>query len=303
MPGAAMVKLLPFYRQWMIVPLLVVTSASAVRAQYTRSNEPAENNAAAARLHVEMVKTGLFLISGGGSNSVLRLSANGSIVVDGKTPASYDALVAETKKISDQPIRILINTDHHPEHTASNAKFQEDGTSILAQENVKRNLSTYNSQKAGITPPARTYDRGFTIHLGGIEAQLLHFGNAHTNGDTVVYFPNLKAVAVGDLFGVMPDPDYAAGGSLVEWGPVLDQILQLEFDTVIPGSGPVVGRAELESFRVKLGTLIFRATDLVKKGVQKDQLMARLKTDDLGWRLSYTGNQLDHFYAELTAAK
>jgi glyoxylase-like metal-dependent hydrolase (beta-lactamase superfamily II) len=278
----------------MFIILLAVTSISAVQAQYTHSNEPAEKNPAAAPLHVKMVKTGLFLISGGGSNSVLRLSANGSIIVDGKTPGSYEALLAEAKKISDQPIRILINTNHHPDHTATNAQFLEDGTNIVAQENAAKNLST---------PPTKTYDRELTIRVGGIEAELLHFGNAHTNGDTVVYFPNLKAVAVGDLFAAAPDPDYAAGGSLVEWGPVLDQILKLDFDTVVPASGSLVGRAELEAFRLKLGTLISRATELIGKGVPKNKLMAQLKTDDLGWRLSYTGSRLDHFYAELTSGK
>jgi cyclase len=294
-----MVTLLPVCRQWMFIVLLALTSIGAVRAQYTLSNEPAEKNPAATPLHVEMVKTGLFLISGGGSNSVLRLSANGSIIVDGKAPGSYEALLTEAKKISDQPIRIVINTDHHHDHTATNAEFLEDGTNIVAQQNAGKNLSTYNSGGAKIAPPTKTYDREFTIRLGGIEAQLFHFGNAYTNGDTVVYFPNLKAVAVGDLFAAVPDPDYAAGGSLVEWGPVLDQILKLDFDTVLPASGPLVGRAELEAFRIKLGTLISRAADLVRKGVPKNQLMAHLKTDDLGWRLSYTGSRLDDFYAEL----
>ena len=295
--------LLPFYRQWMFVVLLAVTSNGAVQAQYTRSNEPVEKNPAATPLRVEMVKTGLFLISGGGSNSVLRLSANGLIIVDGKAPGGYEALLTQAKKISDQPIRILINTDHHGDHTATNADFLEDGTNIIAQQNAGKNLSTYNSAAGKVTPPTKTYDREFTIRLGGIETQLLHFGNAHTNGDTVVYFPNLKAVAVGDLFAAVPDPDYAAGGSLVEWVPVLDQILKLDFDTVVPASGPLVGRAELEAFRVKLGILISRAADLARKGVPKNQLMDQLKTDDLGWRLSYTGSRLDDFYAELTSGK
>ena len=133
--------------------------------------------------------------------------------------------------------------------------------------------------------------------------QLFHFGNAHTNGDTVVYFPNLKVVAVGDLFAATPNPDFSAGGSLVGWGPVLAQILKLDFDVVVPGTGPPVTRADLEAFKTKIDTLVSRATGLVKKGVPKDQLMAQLKTDDLGWQLSFTGNQLDRFYSELSVAK
>jgi glyoxylase-like metal-dependent hydrolase (beta-lactamase superfamily II) len=125
----------------------------------------------------------------------------------------------------------------------------------------------------------------------------------HTNGDTVVYFPNLKAVAVGDLFAATPNPDFSAGGSLVGWGPVLAQILKLDFDVVVPGTGPMIPRADLEAFKTKIDTLVSRATALARKGVPKDQLMAQLKTDDLGWQFNFTGDRLDAFYAELIRAK
>ena len=151
--------------------------------------------------------------------------------------------------------------------------------------------------------PTRTYDQHLTLRLGGIEAQVLHFGNAHTNGDTVVYFPNLRVVAVGDLFAPAPDPDYSAGGSLAGWGSVLAEVLKLDFDVVVPGTGPPVTRADLESFKYRVETLVSRAALLVGKGVPRDQLMAQLKTDDLGWRLSFTGDRLDHFYAELSRLK
>src|SRR5215467_5367185 len=88
-------------------------------------------------LNAALVKTGLFLISGGGGNSLLRLSANGLILVDGKLPGNYQALTEFLKKISDQPIRVLINTDYHEDHTGNNASFLEAGTQILAQENVR----------------------------------------------------------------------------------------------------------------------------------------------------------------------
>ena len=132
---------------------------------------------------------------------------------------------------------------------------------------------------------------------------MLHFGNAHTSGDTVVYFPNLNVVAVGDLFAPIPDPDFAAGGSLVNWGPVLAEILKLEFDVVVPSSGPTVSRADLEAFKTRIDTLVSRATVLVKKGVPKGQLMTQLRTDDLGWQFNFTGERLDRFYSELSGTK
>ena len=155
------------------------------------------------------------------------------------------------------------------------------------------------------TPPfTRTYDHDLTIKLGGIEAQVLHFGNARTDGDTVVYFPNLKVVAVGDLYSSgAPNPDFSAGGSLVGWGPVLAQVLKLDFDVVVPGTGSPATRADLEAYKTKIDTVLARAHALVEKGVPKDQLMAQLKTDDLGWQFNFTGDQLELFYAELSRTK
>jgi hypothetical protein len=81
---------------------------------------------------------------------------------------------------------------------------------------------------------------------------------------------------------------------------VLAQVLKLDFDVAIPSTGPTITRAELEAFKTKIDTLVSRATGLVKQGVPEDQLMAQLKTGDLGWQLSFTGDQLDRFYAELS---
>ena len=278
----------------------VVISAESTEGKGQSARGPDGNALAPA-----MVKTGLFVISGGGCNSLLRLSANGFIVVDGKLPGNYEAIVALTKKLSysEQPIRILINTDYHENHTGNNSKFLEAGTVILAHENVRHNLANYSPRGGRVTLPTKTYGHDFKVRLGGIELQLLHFGNAHTSGDTVVYFPNLKVVAVGDLFSAAPDPDFVAGGSLVSWAAVLAEILKLDFDVVVPSTGPLVTRADLEAFRVKIDILVTRATQLVRKGVPKNQLMAELKTDDLGWRFSFTGTRLDLFYAELSRTK
>ncbi|MGA9529638.1 MAG: MBL fold metallo-hydrolase [Terriglobales bacterium] len=256
-------------------------------------------------LTAAMVKTGLVVISGGGCNSVLRMSANGFILVDGKLPGNYDEIWAKARKVSfsEQPIRLLIDTDYHENHSGNNAKFIAAGAQVLAQENVKQTLENYDPPGGKIALPTRTYDHDFTVKLGGVEVQVMHFGNAHTNGDTVVYFPNLKVVAVGDLLAAAPDPDYSAGGSLLGWGPVLAQVLKLDFDIAVPGTGPTVTRSDVEAFKNRIDTLVSRANVLVKNGVPKSELMAQLKTDDLGWQLKLTGEQVDRFYAELLQAK
>jgi glyoxylase-like metal-dependent hydrolase (beta-lactamase superfamily II) len=282
------------------ITLLVTAGAVSSSAQYSHNlnkERPGDST-----LRGELVKTGLYMFSGSGGNSLLRLTSNGLLIVDGQLPGNYDALLAQVHKISDQPVRILINTDYHENHTGNNVKFLEAGTQILAQENVKQDL-THNSSGGKVALPTKTYDHDLTVRLGGLETQVMHFGNAHTNGDSVVYFTNLKVVAVGDLYAVTPDPDFSAGGSLVGWGPVLAEILKLDFDVVVPGTGPQVTRADLEAFKSRIDTLVSRAIILVKKGVSKNELMAQLKTDDLGWKFNFTGDRLDRFYAELSQAK
>ena len=229
------------------------------------------------------------------------MSENGLILVDGKLSDSYDNLHARVKRLSDgQPVRALILTNSDPDHAGTNAKFLEAGAHILVNQYAGLALSANDSPRlAGSQPPIITFDREYNLKLGGVEAQLMHYGRAHTGGDTVVYFPNLKVVAVGNLYAALPDPDYSNGGSLAGWGPVLAQVMELDFDVAIPASGPPITRADLEAFQAKLATLLSRSNELARNGVPKDQFMSRLKTDDLGWHFNFTPNQIDGFYAEL----
>lgn len=139
---------------------------------------------------------------------------------------------------------------------------------------------------------------------GGIEAQVLHFGSASTDSDAVVLFPDLNVIAVGELFtSGPPTPDFASGGSLVNWGHVLEQVLKLEFDVVVPRTRPVVGRAELIAFKARLDVLVARGAALVRQGLPRDRLLAQFQTQDLGWRFSFNPEQIDRLYADLSQVR
>jgi len=281
---------------WLAVLVSAAASAVNTSAWHEQRGRSGPNPLAA-----QLIKTGLYMLSGEG-NSLMRLSANGAIVVDGQSPGDFAALRQQARRIGEQPIRLLITTDHHQEHTASNGLFLADGAQILAQDNVKRRLADASVHGAAIGLPTKTYDRDFGLTLGGIHVRVMHFGNAHTDGDSVVYFPDLKVVAVGDLFAAIPDPDFSAGGSMVGWAPVLAEILKLDFDIVVPAKGPTVTRANLIAYKGKLDTLIAKARALVKQGVPKDQLLVQLEIQDLGWHLDWTGDRLQRFYSELSPA-
>jgi glyoxylase-like metal-dependent hydrolase (beta-lactamase superfamily II) len=148
-----------------------------------------------------------------------------------------------------------------------------------------------------------TYDKEYVVRLGGIEVQVHHFGRSHTSGDSVVYFPDLKVVMTSDAVTVGQGPliDYAGGGSALEWKRVFDAILKLDADAVIPGNGPVLTKADVRDFKTRFEKVLDRATALVRKGIAKDQLMSRIRTDDIGWTLRVS--QADAFYDELSQAK
>ena len=283
------------------IPSIVV--ALTASAQSPKEGEVPVNAENAVTLTADLVKTGLYVIFGGGSNTLMRLSANGLILVDGKLPGNYRPLASQVRKInklSDLPTRVLILTNHHQSHTGTNAQFQAAGIPVVAQQNTKSRLAAFQPASGKEAAPVIGFDREYKLQLGGVEVQLMHFGDAFTNGDAVVYFTNLKVIAIGDLFTRgTPEPDSLAGGSLVGWGPVLSQVLKIDFNIAVPSTGSMVTRAELEAFKSKLDTVVTRARALVRQGVPKDSLMAQLKTDDLGWHFEFAGEQLDRFYTEL----
>jgi cyclase len=278
------------------MPLIALAGLSVASAQYA----PNHPNEAAGVLTSHYVKTGLYVISGGGGNTVLRLSGNGLILVNGKFASNYDELLLRVRKIVDQPIRVVINTDHFEDHTGNNAKFLRDGIQVVAQENVKRNLLVDNTPHVTPTPPSAVYDQDQMLHFGAVQVQLLHFGNARTNGDTVVYFPDLKAVAVGGLYSLNPEPDYVAGGSLIGWAQALGEVLKLDFDVAVPDSGATISRSELESLKARIDEFVSRATKLIKEGTPKDQFASQVRLEDAGLKGNLSRKELDGLYAELS---
>ena len=281
--------------------LLSLAGGAGAAAQDAPAGASATN---APRLDSDLVRTGLYLIRGGGGNSLLRLSANGMVLIDGKLPGNYRALMSQVRRISrlsDMAVRVLVLTDHHEKRAGTNAQFLEARIPIVAQRNTLASLSLPESPRAAGGLPVVSYEHERTLRLGGVEVPLKHFGNACTSGDTVVYFPDLKIVALGDLFAPgAPEPDFSAGGSLVGWGAVLTRVLDLDFDQVVPGAGPVVGRSALVAFKGKLDAVVARAGALVRSGVGRDDLMSRMRLDDLGWQFDFAGDDLDRLYVELS---
>jgi len=261
-------------------------------------------------LAVKPVKPGLFMIVGAGGNTSVRVTDAGVILVDSKNPgqAIYDELTADVAQASGgKPVRWLVDTHHHADHTGNNGRFLAAGVKVVGQKNLPLELARFvpPANNPTLTSPAApdvTYDRTYEIKLGGKTVRLMHYSPAHTDGDTIVYFPDLKVVALGDeLNAISPNFDYAGGASIAGWLNSLDQVMKLDWDQAIPGHGErPMTREEVSAFRGKLATLLQRAREQVKAGTPKDKLIAALKLDDL-WTFQPTfwnGARLDGLYAE-----
>jgi glyoxylase-like metal-dependent hydrolase (beta-lactamase superfamily II) len=253
-------------------------------------------------LPIQMVKPGLYVVPGGGSNSIVRVTSEGVILVDTKMPgaANYDGLMAQIRSVTPQPVKVVIVTHHHADHTGNDDRFIAAGAQVIGHAALASALDTYQFDPKP-TKPTTTYDGNErVVRLGGVEARVLHLGRAHTGGDSVVYFPDVQVVATSDAVTTGttgPLADYAGGGSFVGFAPVLDAMLRLDFDAAVPGAGPVLTKADVQAFRTKIGTVIDRSTALVKAGVPASQLLMQLKTDDLGWAPRIP--MVDAFVAEL----
>lgn len=212
-------------------------------------------------MSTDLVKTGLYLIQGGGGNVLLRFSASGLILVDGKLPGNHRALMTQVRrasKMTDLPLRVLLLTGPSEPHAGTNPQFIAAKVAIVAHQNL---LNRLPDAARPVPPQAIAFDRDYTLRMGGVEVRMLHPGAARTDSDAVAFFPDLKVLAVGDLFTAdAPQIDAASGGSLPGWSRALDEVLALDFDVVVPGHGPLVGRPELKRLKDRIDSAIARTS-------------------------------------------
>ena len=251
---------------------------------------------APAPLTIEKVKEGLYMIVGSGGNVGVQVTDEGVILVDDKFEQNVPEILERVKSVTDKPLKYILSTHHHGDHTGGNAKLIATAE-IIAHKNARINM--INGKQAG--PPRVTFTQESEVFLGGKQVITRHFGRGHTNGDAAVYFPELKTVHCGDLFVTgSPIVDYANGASLKDWPATLDGILQWDFETVIPGHGPVQTRADLIKFRTNMDTIKNRVTGLVRQNKSKEEV-AKVLLDEFKWNMSTGFGQraLEPMMAEL----
>jgi glyoxylase-like metal-dependent hydrolase (beta-lactamase superfamily II) len=235
---------------------------------------------------IRELKPNLHLITGGGANTLVRVTPDGLIVVDTKNPGdvNFTRVMEEIASVSKQPVKIVINTQHHPDHVGNNQKFIDAGAQVVALDALKTHMANDPRTKEIPGLPTQTFAREHVVKLGGAEVRLHFFGRGHTGGDTMVYFPDARVVMVSDhMTDGNPIVDFANGGSAVEWTKSLDGVLALDFEWAIPGRGEPKTRADVQAYRNRFATLVSRAQEAVKAGATRDTLGSQVKIDDLMW--------------------
>jgi cyclase len=236
----------------------------------------------------------VYMLEGQGGNITVAVAKDGIIMVDGQFAPLHDKIKAAIEAISNRPIKYLVNTHYHGDHTGGNELFAKDGVTIVSQINVRNRLAagTSNGLTGAKTPPAPqgalpsdTYTNFSKIRLNGRVADLKHVANAHTDGDTYVWFKTANVLSSGDTFtnGRYPNIDFANGGNIKGMIAATDAYLKLTNagSKIVPGHGPLADRAALIEYRTMLVTARDRMERLVKDGKSEDEVVAAKPFADL----------------------
>jgi cyclase len=236
----------------------------------------------------------VYMLEGQGGNITLAVGDDGIIMVDGEFAPLHDKIKAAIAAVSPLPIKYLINTHFHGDHTGGNEPFAKDGAVIVAHANVKAWLAagTTNGLTGAKTPPAtadalptKTYTDSTRIVLKGRVAELKHIANAHTDGDTYVWFKTANVLSTGDTFtnGRYPNIDFANGGNIKGMIAATDIYLKMvnPKTRIVSGHGPIADKAALTDYRTMLITARDRMAKLVKDGKSEDDVVAAKPFADL----------------------
>ncbi len=238
------------------------------------------------QIKVTKVAGTVYMLEGAGGNIGVSVGEDGIVLVDDQFAPLAPKIKEALKGITDKPLRFVLNTHWHGDHTGGNAQFAAEAP-IIAQENVRKRLKKGAASVAGRSvPPAPkealpvvTFNDRASVHLNGEDIRAIHFPSGHTDGDSVIFFTQSNVVHMGDDFfsGRFPFIDLNSGGSVRGYTAAVEKILsQLPADTkIIPGHGPLSGPAELRAF----ANMLRETTAAVEKGIKAGKSLDQLKQE------------------------
>ena len=250
------------------------------------------------RILTERLGDGIYALRGQGGNIGLAVGVDAVFVVDDQFAPLTPKILAAIAALTDRPVRFVLNTHWHFDHTGGNENMGKVGALLVAHENVRRRMSTrqfiefLNREELASPPgalPIVTFSDAVTFHINGDDVTAFHLPAAHTDGDAAVYFRRANVVHLGDVYVRYGYPfiDLSSGGSLSGMVRGVDHVLSLINDStkVIPGHGATGDRTALRAYRDMLATVRDRVHRQVKSGASLEQVLASKPTAafDAAW--------------------
>jgi glyoxylase-like metal-dependent hydrolase (beta-lactamase superfamily II) len=235
-------------------------------AAFLAAPAAAQQDFSKVEIRVEQIAPGVAVLFGAGGNIGLSYGEDGNILVDDQFAPLTDRIAAAVRTLDPDPVRFVVNTHWHGDHTGGNEAFGKRGAVILAHANVRKRMSAEQflaalNQKVPPSPkdalPVVTFGDGVTLHLNGDTLHVVHVANAHTDGDSLVHWQRANVLHMGDTFfhrQSFPFIDLSSGGSIDGLVRAIDTALSISNAStrIIPGHGPVASRAELAAYRAML---------------------------------------------------
>jgi cyclase len=257
------------------------------------------------QIKVTKVSGNIYMLEGAGGNIAASVGEDGIVIVDDQYAPLADKIAAALKGIgvTDKPVRFVINTHYHGDHTGGNLALATGGSTIIAQDNVRKRLETGGKagngggvsmeQKVAATGalPIITFDHDVTVHLNGEDIRALHFPAGHTDGDAIVFFPKANVVHMGDDFVRYGYPfiDVTSGGSVQGMIAACDKVVAvLPADVkVIPGHGQLSNLTEIRDY----STMLKETSAAVQAAIKSGKTVDQMKKEKIlaAWDAKYSG--------------
>ena len=244
-------------------------------------------------IQAEKLSDNVYVLTGAGGNMGVSIGDDAVFLVDDQFAPLTPKIEAAIAKLTAKPVRFVLNTHWHFDHTGGNESFGSTGALIVAHESVRKRMSAegfieFLGMKFKAEPrqalPVVTFTRDVTFHINGEEVYVVHLANAHTDGDAIVHFRKSDVVHMGDIFfnGRYPFIDTSSGGTVEGVIAAADRVLQFssERTRIIPGHGPLARRADLQAYRDMLAKVSGRVGEQVRAGRSLEEVQAAKPTAD-----------------------
>jgi glyoxylase-like metal-dependent hydrolase (beta-lactamase superfamily II) len=241
-------------------------------------------------IKTEQVAPGVAVLFGAGGNIGVSYGEDGTILIDDQFAPLTAKIKTAVAALGAQPVKFLVNTHWHYDHTGGNENLGKDGVLIMAHNNVRiRMLAGQGDQKPSpkAALPLVTYDDGLKLHLNGEEVRVMHMAAAHTDGDSIVYWTKSNVIHMGDLFFwkmSFPFVDASSGGDVRGIVTGADKVLAMANDQtkIVPGHGAVATKADLQQYRDMVAQIIGKVEAGIKAGKTLAQIKAERPADGYG---------------------